>query len=96
MVVGVLKIEIYMESTRSLKEKRSFTRSFISKIKSKFTNISVSEVDSLDLCKKVTLGVSFAGNENSFVNSVLDKILNYIEHTNPNKILKSEIEIINF
>lgn len=92
MVVGVLKIEIYMESTRSLKEKRSF----ISKIKSKFTNISVSEVDSLDLCKKLTLGVSFTGNENSFVNSVLDKILNYIEHTNPNKILKSEIEIINF
>ena len=95
MIVGVLKIELYMEGNRSLKEKRSSIKGIIGKIKSKFVNISISEIDSLDLWKKATLGIAFVGNETHFVNSVLDKILDFIEDTGLYQILFSDIELIN-
>ena len=96
MVLGILKVEVYMESNRSLKDKRKVVRSLIAKVKSKFNNISVSEVDHLNYWKKSTLGISFVSNETSFVNSVIDQVLEYIEKNCFCHILGSESNILHF
>lgn len=94
MIVGVLKIEIYMEYNRSLKDKRKLVKGLIQRIKSKFLNVSVSEVAFLDSWKKSTLGITLVSNEVPFVNSVLNRILKYIENTGLYQIVMSEIEVI--
>ncbi|MGH7889913.1 MAG: DUF503 domain-containing protein [Thermodesulfobacteriota bacterium] len=96
MVIGVLKIELYMNGNRSLKEKRQVLRSLIQRIKSRYSNVSISEVDSNDLWQKATLGISFVSNEKPFVNSILDQVLRFIDSTGIVDIVQREREIFHF
>lgn len=96
MIIGVLKIEIYMEGNRSLKEKRQIIKRLLGKVRSKFINISVSEVDSHDMWKNATLGFSFVSNDKPLVNSVLDQLQHFIRDNGFFHIVSSEIEIIHF
>ena len=94
MVVGVLKVELFMDGNRSLKEKRQILRKVIQRVKSKFNNVSISEVGSLDLWQKATVGVSFVSNEAPYVNSTLDQVTGFIEAMGVVHILNRELEII--
>lgn len=96
MIIGVLKIEIYMEGNRSLKEKRQIVKRLLGKVRSKFINISVSEVDSHDMWKSSTLGFTFVGNDKPLVNSILDQLQHYIKDNTFFHVVSSEIEIIHF
>lgn len=96
MVIGVLKIELYMNGDRSLKEKRQVLTSLIQRIKSKFSNVSISELDSHDLWQRATIGVSFVSNETPFVNSTLDQVLRFIDTSGIVHIVAREIEIFHF
>lgn len=96
MFIGVLKVEIYMEGNRSLKEKRQAVKSLLGKVRSRYVNISVSEVDSLDLWKKATLGFSLVANDKPLVNSLLDQLLLFVRENGFDRIVSSEIEIIHF
>ena len=96
MVIGILRIDLYMNGNRSLKAKRQTLKSLIQRIKSRFNNVSVSEVGSNDLWQKATIGISFVGNESRFVNSVLDRVTQFIESTGVVEIGNREFEIIHF
>ncbi len=96
MVIGLLKIELYLDGNRSLKGKRQIVKSLIDKIHSRFGNISISEVDSLDFWQKATIGISFVSNETPYVNSVLDKVLSFINSTGLVQITDQEFEIMHF
>lgn len=96
MVIGILRIDLYMNGNRSLKAKRQTLKSLIQRIKSRFNNVSVSEVGSHDLWQKATLGISFVGNESRFVNSVLDRVTQFIESTGVVEMGQREFEIIHF
>jgi len=96
MVIGVLKIELYMNGNRSLKGKRQVLKSLIQRVRSKFINVSISEVDSHNLWQRATIGVSFIGNETPYVNSTLDQVLRFIDDTGIVHIVAREMEIIHF
>ena len=96
MVIGILRIDLYMNGNRSLKAKRQTLKSLIQRIKSRFNNVSVSEVGSNDLWQKATIGISFVGNESRFVNSVLDRATQFIESTGVVEMGNREFEIIHF
>ena len=96
MVIGILRIDLYMNGNRSLKAKRQTLKSLIQRIKSRFNNVSVSEVGSNDLWQKATIGISFVGNESRFVNSVLDRVTQFIESTGVVAMGNREFEIIHF
>ncbi len=96
MVIGILRIDLYMNGNRSLKDKRQTLKSLIQRIKSRFNNVSVSEVGSHDLWQKATIGISFVGNESRFVNSVLDRVTQFIESTGVVEMGQREFEIIHF
>jgi uncharacterized protein YlxP (DUF503 family) len=85
-----------MNGNRSLKAKRQTLKSLIQRIKSRFNNVSVSEVGSHDLWQKATIGISFVGNESRFVNSVLDRVTQFIESTGVVEMGQREFEIIHF
>lgn len=96
MVVGIAKFELYMSGNRSLKDKRRLIKSLIEKARSKFPSLSVAEVDSLDLKNKATIGLGYVSNDVSLVNSVLDKVISYIESTGSFRIGEKEMEILHF
>ncbi len=96
MVIGILRIDLYMNGNRSLKAKRQTLKSLIQRVKSRFNNVSIAEVGSNDLWQKATIGISFVGNETRYVNSVLDQVTGFIESTGVVQMGGREFEIIHF
>lgn len=95
MVVGILRIELYMEGNRSLKDKRQTLKSLIHRAKSRYKNISIAEVDSNDLWQKATIGICTVSNEKRLVNSILDQVTDFIDTSGDVQMGKREFEIIN-
>lgn len=94
MVVGTVKISLYIHNNRSLKEKRKIVKSIIAKVRQRF-NASIAEVDSNDKWQMIGLGVSVVGNDRRFVNSAIDNILSYLDSLYLGEIIDSGIEILN-
>jgi len=92
MVVGVGTVEIFIINSRSLKEKRGIMRRICNSTKNKF-NVSIAEVGYQDNWKRGEIGFSVVGNDKSFVNSMMDTVINYIETLNLAEVVKSAIEI---
>ena len=94
MVVGTLKLSLYIRNNHSLKEKRKIVKSIVAKVQKKF-NVSISEVGSNDKWQMVELGICNVGNDRRFVNSSLDNILSYLDSLYLGEIIDSDIEILN-
>jgi hypothetical protein len=80
MVIGVCTLELYLPDTHSLKGKRQVVNSLKGKLKHRF-NISVAEIDDLDVWQRATLGAAIISNDRRYVDSELSKILNFIENS---------------
>ncbi len=93
MVVGVLKVDVFLAGSGSLKTKRRELRSIKDRIRSKF-NVSVSEIDNQDLWQRGTLGIAVAGSDVRFVKEVLDRIQDFLERNWPHLILEVSEEIL--
>lgn len=78
MHIGVLTLGISIDQADSLKDKRQVVKSLIAHIRAKF-NVSVAEVDELDIWRRATLGVAVVCNEAAFANEVLSKVVNHVE-----------------
>ena len=78
MVVGCLQITLSIDAADSLKEKRSVVKRLVERTKNRF-NVAVAEVGANDEHRRAILGVVTVANDGPFVNSVLDKVLDYIE-----------------
>ncbi len=78
MVVGVLEVTLYLPANHSLKGKRAVVRSIKSRVQAKF-NVSVAEVDELDVWQTIVLGVAQVGNERDHVDRCLREVSEFIE-----------------
>lgn len=92
MVVGLLKVTMILPENASLKGKRKVVKSLLGRLKSKF-NVAAAEVESNDLWQRAEIGLAVVGNDRRFVNSVLDKIANYIERETEAEVVDSLMEI---
>jgi len=95
MVVGMGVITLRIYGCRSLKEKRKIVKSLIIKLQNRF-KISISEVGLNDVYSKAEIGFAMAGNNKRFVNSVIDKIIDFADLADSSEILDTEFEIFNF
>jgi uncharacterized protein YlxP (DUF503 family) len=78
MIVGVMTIQIFMNSITSLKEKRSIVKSLFSRTKNKF-NISIAEIDRQDNKRTAVLGISLISNDGRFINKQFNNIINFMK-----------------
>lgn len=76
-----------------MKDKRRIIKSLTSRIRSSF-NVSVSEVNCQDLWQRSELGVAFLTTEVRFTQSVLGKIMDFVEREKDIIVIDSKIEII--
>jgi uncharacterized protein YlxP (DUF503 family) len=92
MVVGICRIDLRIPGNDSLKGKRSVVRRIKERVKNTF-NVSVAEVDDLDMLQRAGLGIAFVSNDASHVHSTLSKVVNFIEHMYIAEVLDYHIEV---
>lgn len=78
MVVGILSVEISLEGSFSLKDKRQVIKSLIGRLKSRF-NFSVAEVDMLDDYRRGVIGAACVSNNRRHAEGQLDHVINFLE-----------------
>ncbi|HWT87044.1 MAG TPA: DUF503 domain-containing protein [Myxococcales bacterium] len=72
MVVGVLRLTLYIQGASSLKDKRQVVRKVVDRLRSRF-NVTVAEVGDNDIWQRAVIGIGAVSNDRSFGNEVLDK-----------------------
>lgn len=83
-----------MPENGSLKGKRRIIKSLTSRAQNKF-NISIAEVGDMDLWQAATIGFSYVGNDATFVNDVLYRVLSFIEATaQDSEVLDYQTELL--
>lgn len=93
MIVGTCRITLMLHGVSSLKEKRGIIKKIVEKARNRF-NMSVSETNYNDIWQKSEIGLAVIGNDSSFINSQLDKAVNFVESMNVAEIVDTEIEVI--
>jgi len=93
LIVGICRIILMLHGVSSLKEKRGILKKIVEKTKNRF-NMSVSETAFNDMWQKSEVGIALIGNDSAFINSRLDKAVNFIEAMNLAEIIDTEIEVI--
>lgn len=93
MIIGILKIDLYFPYASSLKEKRMVLRSLKDRTRKTF-NVSISELDDHDKWQKSRIGIAAIGPDKQTINSLLDKVLNFITEFRDLEISDYEMEII--
>ncbi len=94
MVVGVCHITLIIHDNHSLKGKRQVLKSLMEKVKNRF-NVSIAEVGGNEAWQRAEIGISAVGNDRAFINSALDKVLNFVESLHMAEIAGHDIELIN-
>jgi len=93
MVLGVVKLELVIAASRSLKAKRSVVKKIIERTRSRF-NVAMSEVDKQDIYTRAVIGYAVVGSDHKYVNGAVDKILDFIEGLAVADVISEDIEII--
>lgn len=68
--VGVLTLELWVEASHSLKDKRQVVRSLKDRLRDKF-NVSVAEIDGLDSWQNSVVAVVTVANDKTYAEQVL-------------------------
>ena len=90
MVVGILRLSLYIHGASSLKDKRQVVRKVVDRLRSRF-NVSVAEVGDNDIWQRAVIGIGAVSNDHAFVNEVLDKCAR--DAGNIAEIVNREMEI---
>lgn len=77
VIVKSLEINLIVNQSFSLKDKRQVIKSIKAKVRRKF-NVSIAEVDLMDSLKETVLAVVLVSNKNNYADKVLDKIMDFI------------------
>jgi len=91
MTVGSLRVRLLLRQARTLKDKRQVVRSITDRLRNGF-NISIAEVDALDQCQTVVLGIALVGAESYVVRTTLEKIVEALRAHPVAELMEHEIE----
>ena len=93
MIVGILRVELVIFESRSLKDKRRVIKSMKDTIAERY-RVSIAEVDHLESPKRATLGVALVSNDSRQVHERFDKIADYIRMNTQVSLLSYEREFV--
>ncbi len=93
MIVGLCTVELMLEWSNSLKDKRREVKGLIARIRSKF-NASTAEVEAQDEWRRAVLGMAVVTTERRHADSILNELVSYIEKNTEAEIVSCEFEIL--
>lgn len=91
MIVGVLRIELFVPESDSLKSKRFAIKSIKDRLRSRF-NVAVAEVGNNDLWQRASLGVVAVSNESRHVESIMGNVMNLVYGDRRVEVLDSTLQ----
>lgn len=80
MFAGIVRIELHLPASQSLKDKRSIVRGLKDRIRER-VHAAVAEVDHQDLWQRAALGVAVVSGESHQVTEMLDSVRRLVEGT---------------
>lgn len=92
MVVGVLKLTVYIPENHSLKGKRGVLKKIKARVTNTF-NVSISECEAQDLWQRAVLGVAQVGADAAYVDGALRQVVRFIDGLHLAEIGAEEIEL---
>ena len=91
MIVGAALVELHVQGSRSLKEKRGVVRSLSQRLRNRF-NVSVAEVGGQGTWQRAALGIAATGSSELRVRQHLEQALRFVEETHLAEVTATDIE----
>lgn len=91
--IGVLQFTLEIPWAETLKEKRNVVKALKDRLRRSF-NVSISEIEDLDVCTIATLGAVVAGSDTAHLNSSMDHLLNTLHEWRDGTLADHRLEII--
>ena len=93
MFVGIVRIELHLPGSSSLKEKRSVIRALKDRIRLR-AHAAVAEVDHQDLWQRAALGVSVVSGEHRQVGEMLQLVREIVDSAHSAQVLDWQEQVI--
>lgn len=93
MVVGILRITLFLPENHSLKGKRGVINKIKSRVSNSF-NVSIAECEAQDLWQRAVLGVSQVGSDAAYVDGGLRQVVRFIEDLQVAELGEQSIEMV--
>ena len=93
MVVGVLKLTLFLPENHSLKGKRGVIKKIKARVANTF-NVSIAECDGHDLWQRAVLGICQVGADAAHVDGALRQVVRFIEEMQIAELGEEAIEVI--
>jgi len=91
--VGICTVELYLHGNHSLKGKRQVLKSIKDRVRHKF-NVSIAEVGETELWQRAQLGIVTVSNDRRYVNTLLTRVVNFIETASDAEMIDYSIELL--
>ena len=91
MITLSAKLTFHIPYAASLKDKRQVCRSLIDKTRRRF-NVSVAEVDTLDIHQTLTIGIAVVSRQNTHAQNSMDEIIRFMERNTEAELTETETE----
>jgi len=91
--VGLLHLDVAIHDAMTLKDKRRVVKGFKDRI-AHGRNVSVAEVDYLDVTRRALLAVAMAGRDGRYIEGALQRIVNAARARRDWVLMDHEIEIL--
>ncbi|MBI4358734.1 MAG: DUF503 domain-containing protein [Candidatus Omnitrophica bacterium] len=92
MIIGTLQLELHFPKPQSLKEKRMILKSLVTRMRKRF-NVSVAELDGMDLWQSSLVVVVAVGGEKKFVDQTLNYVADFVRAERETEMTNQRIEI---
>ena len=78
MIIGVVRIELDLPASHSLKDKRHVVKSLVVRLANEY-RVSAAEIEALDDTQRAVIGVACVSNSAAHANEVLSKAVTFVE-----------------
>lgn len=95
LIVGVVRLEVFLPENHSLKGKRGVLRTIKARVQNKF-NVSIAECADQDLWQKAVLGIAQVGSEQSHVDAALSQVVAFIERMQIAELGIQDVEFLHY
>ena len=93
MVIGILKLDLHIPLSGSLKEKRMILKSVKDKVRNRF-NVSIAEVDDLDKWQRGKIAIVACSSDGAYLSGELNSVVDMIKENGSIELLDYAIETI--
>ena len=90
MVVSMIQFIIDIPGVTSIKEKRRVVKSLKDRIERKY-HVSISETDLQESLRFAQIGVAKVSNSKKFGESIMHKILSFVEENTPGRLVDARV-----